>query len=508
MLSFQDRIEERKQQYKSTTEQTPRRRRESDAVQLRKVAREEQLCLKRRHLSTEDQENAAPHDQVLRPAAELVAELQAGGPRLEATRGLRLLCEREDPKLLHAAVESGALPELAKSLRDPDANVQLEAAWAMTNIACGEPNSSLAKALAHTEGAVATLVELAQAGALPVRDQAVWALGNLAGDCVALRDIVVAAGGLTALLRTIVECEHMPALLRNGTWALRNCVSGRPEPAGAAQAAPILGCLTRCTDVDVVIDALWGLGYLSEEDPQHAIDSNALGHVVTLLKSSNKSVLAPTLRICGNVAAGSDEQTRVLLDCDVLAHVSPLLSAPEQSLRKNAAWLLANVAAGPPAQVHALLQEHIVQELLPLASSGPALVRREAVWALTNACLSGSIPQVQQMAALGVVPVLCHALGGQPDVARAVLHALRSVLAAGRDEAEEFGTANWAAQQVEEAGLKKLEDLAMHDDQEVAAAAAWLLQTYFAEDEGGLGMEVTEPLVAPPSFDFTVTPQR
>ena len=27
------------------------------------------------------------------------------------------------------------------------------------------------------------------------------------------------------------------------------------------------------------------------------------------------------------------------------------------------------------------------------------------VWALTNACLSGSIPQVQQMAALGVVPV-------------------------------------------------------------------------------------------------------
>jgi len=508
MLSFQDRIEERKQQYKSTTEQTPRRRRESDAVQLRKVAREEQLCLKRRHLSTEDQENV-PQDQVLRPAPELVAELAAGGPRLEATRGLRLLCEREDPKLLHAAVESGALPELMRSLRDPDANVQLEAAWAMTNIACGEPNSSLAKALAYTEGAVQTLVELAQTGALPVRDQAVWALGNLAGDCVELRDVLVAAGALPALLRTIVECEHMPALLRNGTWALRNCVSGLPAPAGAEQAAPILGCLTHCTDVDVVVDSLWGLGYLSEDAPQYAIDSKALGHVVTLLKQQDKAVLVPALRICGNVAAGSDEQTRVLLDCDLLEHVKPLLSAPEQSLRKNAAWLLANVAAGPPAQVHSLLEEHIFQELLPLASSGPALVRREAVWALTNACLSGSVPQVQHMATLGVVPVLCHNLGGQPDVARAVLHALRSVLAAGRAEAEEFGTANWAAQQVEEAGLQKLEDLAMHDDKEMAATAAWLLQTYFSEDEGGLGMEVvSEPLVAPTSFDFTVTPQR
>ena len=35
----------------------------------------------------------------------------------------------------------------------------------------------------------------------------------------------------------------------------------------------------------MVVDALWGLGYLSEDAPQYAIDSKALGHVRWALSS-------------------------------------------------------------------------------------------------------------------------------------------------------------------------------------------------------------------------------
>lgn len=57
--------------------------------------------------------------------------------------------------------------------------------------------------------------------------QAVWALGNIAGDSPKSRDIVLNHGGLIPLLAQLNQHSKL-SLLRNATWALLNFCRGKP----------------------------------------------------------------------------------------------------------------------------------------------------------------------------------------------------------------------------------------------------------------------------------------
>ena len=75
--------------------------------------------------------------------------------------------------------------------------VQVEALWALTNIAAGtaEHTHVLIK-----HGAVPTLVSLLSSPNEEVLEQAMWVLGNLAGEGATARDAVLGSGALGPLV--------------------------------------------------------------------------------------------------------------------------------------------------------------------------------------------------------------------------------------------------------------------------------------------------------------------
>jgi importin subunit alpha-1 len=58
--------------------------------------------------------------------------------------------------------------------------------------------------------------------------QAVWALGNIAGDSPTCRDMVLNAGALVPLLAQLNNSKL--SMQRNATWTLSNFCRGKPQP--------------------------------------------------------------------------------------------------------------------------------------------------------------------------------------------------------------------------------------------------------------------------------------
>merc|ERR1712232_1492143 len=260
--------------------------------------------------------------------------------RFSATQEFRKLLSIEQDPPIQEVIAAGVVPKFVEFLTDisrPDQ--QFEAAWVLTNIASGTAEQT--KTVVD-HGALPFFVQLLDSPNDDVREQALWALGNIAGDSPNFRDLVLQSSGLHPMMKVLQSTEKT-STMRNATWALGNLCRGKPPPPleWVWPALTVFAQLVHSNDCEVLSDACWALSYLSDgssERIQAVIQANVCPRLVELLLHSSPLVQTPALRAVGNIVTGDDQQTQVILQSGALPLLLQLMSHSKKAIRKESCW--------------------------------------------------------------------------------------------------------------------------------------------------------------------------
>lgn len=417
--------------------------------------------------------------------------------KVAALRELRHLLSRSEFPPVEVAISSGAISLLVQCLSFGSLDEQLlEAAWCLTNIAAGKPEET--KALLP---ALPLLVaHLGEKSSLPVAEQCAWALGNVAGEGLELRNVLLAQGALPPLARMMLPDKG--SAVRTAAWALSNLIKG-PEPKAAAELIKISGVLDailrhlKKSDEELATEVAWVVVYLSALSSVATsilVKSDVVQLLTKRLTTSNSlQLLIPVLRSLGNLVAGDAHTTNVVLvpghgiTDNVVAALIKCLKSEHRVLKKEASWVLSNIAAGSVEHKRLIFSSEAVSSLLHLFTTAPFDIRKEVAYVLGNLCVAPA--EVSGRPNL-ILDHLIYLVG------RGCLHGFIGLVRSADIEAARLGLQfvelvlrgmpnDEGPKLVErEDGIDAMERFQFHENEDLRNMANELVDKYFGEDYG------------------------
>lgn len=207
----------------------------------------------------------------------------------EGIIGIRKLLSQDDNPPIQQVIDMNLVPRMIEMVKQEQyPYLQMEAAWALTNVASG---SSPQCQCVVDKGGIPIFIKLLSSPTEIIVEQAVWALGNIAGDNTFTRDTIIRLEGLNELIR-VAETTHNHTIFKQSGWAIANLCRGTPRPKyeSVKQSTPILARVlndTSVTDTDIISDCCWALSYLSDGDKariEKVVCTGVVDRLVQLLK--------------------------------------------------------------------------------------------------------------------------------------------------------------------------------------------------------------------------------
>jgi len=403
--------------------------------------------------------------------------------------GLRKILSQEKGAPIQHAVDMNLVPRFIEfTQRKEEPHLQLEAAWALTNIASGDSKQT---ATVIENGGIPCFINLLGSTKMEIVEQGIWALGNIAGDCHKFRQMALEQNALPVLVE-LLKTTTQENIFKHGIWALSNLTRGRPLPKFELikDALPVFTeALKHSKDPEILTDASWALYHLSDYDSpqiQVVLDTGVAPTIVQHLDNPNISTSVPLIKTLGLLMSGEDESQidAILSIPDVVSKLFQLLEHEKKIVRKETCFALSAITAGNDTHVAAVIgNANQLNKLITLAQIDKYTeVRREAAWVLANALIKCNLDQLMFMLQYGLLQCFCTLLDNTQDAKNleVVIEGLNAILTKGKEIASQRGGENPFISEFESrGGLQKVQDLQEHKANEVYQAALKLLENHY-----------------------------
>ena len=462
-----------------------RRRRNEVAVELRKSKRDEVLMKKRNNVENVDNVDDSGNDELDFSVFVLDQNMNMEEKISVVKMARKLLSSDKNPPI-DKIIDAGILPLLIYALQqDEYPKFQLEAAWAITNIASGTSEQTIK---VYQSGAVPYLIKLLFSPHENVAEQSLWALGNIIGDGPFLRNYVLSCGFLEPLIQ-LTQSNCSISFLRNITWVIVNICRIKNPPAPLevyTQLIPLIQhFLKHSQDNQIIVDNVWALFYITDQGKSMiniVIESDIVRHVIPLLLNQDSKIQTPALRVVGNIATGSDDQTQVILDQNVLSFIPQLLNSDKERIKKETLWLISNITAGRTDQIQSLIDSKIILMVIDYLKNGSFFTQKEAAWVISNMTMNGTSEQIRYLVDSMVIEPMCNLLSvDDTQTVHILLEALIKIFEEYKDNKQMIAIA------IENCGgLDRIEALQAHENNEIYKAAYDLIDKYIDTNDDGV----------------------
>jgi len=387
----------------------------------------------------------------------------------ECTQKIRKLLSFAHNVPIKQVIDSGVVPRLIQFLHKNNMpQLQFETLWVLTNIASSDKPEYTAKIV--RDGALQPIMKILQRPNYALQEQAIWGLGNIAGDCLELRNNLLENG----VLQYLVECckqefndrhfanygandtmnngeklspqQQYVTLFKNLSWSISNfCRYGGHNNRDLSG---LLECLFHLLSKhrDIILEddnnpydqesfggnIGWSFTYLTnsidfDEDNNEIIrimnENGITAELIKLLGSKNIYTVHSTLRAVGNILTGSDKYTMKCIEYGVLPYLKTLMIDYHQKTVNNInsnggrtsydtklkelCWAISNITAGPREHIIEIMKQEFTPILIKILAGSRSIVSSEALWALSNATAGADKQIMQYLVQQGLIKGLC-----------------------------------------------------------------------------------------------------
>ena len=264
----------------------------------------------------------------------------------------------------------------------------LEVCWVLCNIGSGNAESTKYLIDIKSLEFFNQIFDL-DPDSFDLRDQIVWAVGNIAGESTLYRNIVI---GSPICVKILKYSEVLPPSLaqkfQNLVWAMSNLLRGKPHPRGEIVVAInryLLKALLITEHQDCLVDICWGLSCASEDTEDFEVYSQAvLERFLFLCRYPKIQVVVPSLRVIGNFISNCNQSWQKLSCLGLVDMILLMIQSEKPTIRREAMWIASNLCAETREAVSAMIDAGFFTIAYNMIEHEKENVINEIIWTIAN----------------------------------------------------------------------------------------------------------------------------